>query len=347
METLEKDRFEINVHGRPPIVPPPPAPYIAAMRLPDLEAWAIFACVIEHHSFSAAAEAVGVSKATVSKAIARLEAQIGAALFHRTSRRLTLTEQGRSLADPARAMLAQARAAEEAAQEGAAALAGRVRVSAPMSFGLAHVAPVIARFLAEQPGIEIDLNLSDAVVDIVAEGFDVALRIGTLPDSSLRARRLRPVAMHIVGAPGYFARRGRPAHAAALAEHRLLGYSNAAGPWQFTGPGGAQVALRASGPLTANSGEALLPALCAGLGMAVLPDFIVAAELASGRLEAVLPEWQAAPLALHLLTPPATLRPARVEALLAFLTEALGAADVSRTVQKMPRLVDSPSLELN
>jgi len=294
------------------------------MRLPDLEAWALFACVIEHRSFSAAAEAVGVSKATVSKAIARLEAQLGTALFHRTSRRLTLTEQGRGLADRARAMRADARAAEEAAQEGAAALAGRVRVSAPMSFGLGHVAPVIARFLAEHPRIEIDLDLSDAVVDIVAQGFDVALRIGQLPDSSLRARRLRPIAMHIVGAPAYFARHGRPSHAAQLAEHRLLGYSNVSGPWHFTGPGDAQVALRSSGPLTANSGEALLPALCAGLGLAVLPDFIVAADLAAGRLEAVLTDWHPPALALHLLTPPATLRPARVETLIAFLSAELG-----------------------
>ena len=244
-------------------------------------------------------------------------------------------------------MLAEARAAEEAAQEGAAALAGRVRVSAPMSFGLAHVAPVIARFLAENPRIEIDLDLSDAVVDIVAQGFDVALRIGQLPDSSLRARRLRPIAMHIVGAPAYFARHGRPAHAAQLAEHHLLHYSNVTGPWHFTGPDGAQVTLRSRGPLSANSGEALLPALCAGVGLAVLPDFIVGAEIAAGRLVAILPDWHPPALALHLLTPPATLRPARVEALIAFLGAELGGAGMSRTVQETPRLVDSPSLELN
>lgn len=317
------------------------------MRLPDLEAWALFACVIEHRSFSGAAEAVGVSKATVSKAITRLEAQLGTALFHRTSRRLALTEQGRGLADHARAMLAEARAAEEAAQEGAAALAGRVRVSAPMSFGLAHVAPVIARFLALNPRIEIDLDLSDGVVDIVAQGFDIALRIGRLPDSSLRARRLRPVAMHIVGAPAYFERHGRPGHPGQLAEHQLLAYSNVTGPWQFTGPDGAQVTLRARGPLSANSGEALLPALCAGVGLAVLPDFIVGAEIAAGRLEPILSEWHPPALALHLLTPPATLRPARVEALIAFLGEALGENRMSRTVQETPRLVDSPSVGLN
>ena len=158
------------------------------MRLPDLEAWAIFAAVAEHRSFSGAAAAIGLSKATVSKAVSRLEAQIGQSLFHRTSRRLALTEAGRPLADHAARLLAEARAAEEAAHDAASSPAGRVRLAAPMSFGIANVAPLVARFLAQHPGVEIDLHLSDARIDIVAEGFDVALRIGDLADSSLRAR---------------------------------------------------------------------------------------------------------------------------------------------------------------
>ena len=290
------------------------------MRLPDLEAWAIFASVVEHRSFSAAADAIGLSKATVSKAITRLEAHLGQSLFHRTSRRLALTEAGKPLAEHAARILAEARLAEESANDAASAPTGRVRLAAPMSFGITNVAPLLAEFLAAHPGIEVDLHLSDARVDIVAEGFDVALRIAELPDSSLRARRLCTINSYIVAAPNYLAANGTPTHPAQLGEHRLFGYSNVVGPWRFHGPGGAEVSVRAQGPLTANSGEAILPALVAGLGIARLPEFIVGAALASGALVSILADWAPAPIGLHLLTPPSPLRPARVEALIAFLS---------------------------
>ncbi|QKR98653.1 LysR family transcriptional regulator [Sphingomonas sp. CL5.1] len=293
------------------------------MRLPDLEAWATFATVADHSSFSAAAAAMGVSKATVSKTVARLEASLGQSLFHRTSRRLTLTEAGKPLAERARRMLAEAVAAEEAAHDAASAPAGRVRLAAPMTFGVTNVAPLIAEFLGEYPGIEIELALSDARVDIVAEGFDVALRIADLPDSSLRARRLCSIASHIAAAPAYLERYGTPRHPGELGAHRLLGYTNITGPWRFRGPGGAEVAVRAEGPLAANSGDALMPALIAGIGIARLPDFILGDALAGGQVVEILPEWRPAPVGLHLLTPPSPLRPARVEALIAFLAERL------------------------
>lgn len=292
-------------------------------RLPDLEAWAIFAAVAEHRSFSGAATALNLSKSTVSKAVSRLEEHLGQQLFHRTSRRLALAESARPLAERARAMLAEAEAAEEAARDAASAPAGRIRVAAPMSFGVLRIAPVLASFLAEYPAVEIDLHLSDARVDIVAEGFDVALRIADLPDSSLRARRLCSIGMHIVASPAYLTEHGRPAHAAQLADHRLLGYSNVSGPWRFRGPEGAEVAVPCRGPLAANSGDALLPALLAGLGVARLPGFIVGPHLADGALEAILPEWTPPPTGLHLLTPPGHLRPARVEALIAWLARHL------------------------
>lgn len=293
------------------------------MRLPDLEAWAIFAAVVEHRSFSGAADAIGLSKATVSKAITRLEAHIGQSLFHRTSRRLALTEAGKPLAEHARRIRAEAEAAEEAARDAASAPTGRVRLAAPMSFGISNVAPLLAAFLAAHPGVEIDLHCSDARVDIVAEGFDVALRIGDLPDSSLRARKLCTIRTHLVAAPAYLAKVGTPAHAADLSAHRLLGYSNVSGPWRFQHADGSDVAIRPNGPLTANSGEALLPALVAGLGIARLPGFIVGPHLASGALVEILPDWAPAPIGLHILTPPSALRPARVEALIAYLSQHL------------------------
>ena len=293
------------------------------MRLPDLEAWAIFAAVVEHRSFSGAADAIGLSKATVSKAITRLEEHIGQSLFHRTSRRLTLTEAGRPLADHAARILAEAHAAEEAARDAASSPTGRVRLAAPMSFGISNVAPLLAQFLAAHPGVEIDLHCSDARVDIVAEGFDVALRIGDLPDSSLRGRRLCDIAAHLVAAPAYLAAHGTPAHPSDLTGHRVLGYSNVLGPWHFQHADGSDIALRPRGPLTANSGEALLPTLIAGLGIARLPGFIVGPHLASGAVVEILPDWAPNPIGLHILTPPSPLRPARVEALIAFLSATL------------------------
>ena len=292
------------------------------MRLPDLEAWAIFACVVEHRSFSGAAAAIGVSKATVSKAISRLEAQLGTSLFHRTSRKLTLTDSGKGLADHARRILAEAQAAEEAAHDSATLPTGLVRVAAPMTFGMTYLAPAIAEFLVSHPGIQIDLNLSDARVDIVADGFDIALRIADLPDSSLRARRLCGIAVHCVASPGYLDRRGRPGHPAQLSEHDCLGYTNTpGGVWRFAGPGGEEAMVHASGPLMTNSGDAMLPALRKGLGVARLPEFIVRDDLAAGTLEAILTAWVPPAIGLHLLTPPSTLRPARVEILIGFLAE--------------------------
>jgi DNA-binding transcriptional LysR family regulator len=290
------------------------------MRLPDFEGWAIFACVVEHRSFSGAAAAIGVSKATVSKAVSRLEGALGTSLFHRTSRRLTLTESGKALAEYAKRIVAEGEAAEEAARDSATLPAGLVRVAAPMTFGTTYLAPAIAEFLAANPGIEIELALSDARVDIVAEGFDVALRIADLPDSSLRARRLCGIAVHVVAAPTYLDRHGRPAHPAQLGEHACIGYTNApGGVWRFTGPGGEEAAVRPTGPLATNSGDAMLPALRAGLGIARLPGFIVDADLKAGTIEAILTDWATPSIALHLMTPPGTLRPARVELLIDFL----------------------------
>lgn len=291
------------------------------MRLPDFEAWAIFACVVEHRSFSGAAEAIGVSKATVSKAVARLEASLGTTLFHRTSRRLSLTDSGTALAERAARILAEAREAEEQARDAATAPVGLVRIAAPITFGIRFVAQAVADFLAEHPGIEVDLRLSDARVDIVAAGFDIALRIADLPDSSLRARRLAPVRVRVVAAPAYLERHGTPQHPADLANHACFGYANAIGTWHFRNAAGEDAAVRPVGPLVTDNGDAMLPALCGGLGIARLPDFIVDSEIADGRLVELLPDWSSGSIALHLMTPPSPLRPARVEAMIAFLAE--------------------------
>lgn len=293
------------------------------MRLPDFEAWAIFASVVENRSFTGAADALGLSKATVSKAVTRLEQHLGTALFHRTSRRLSLTESGETLSAHAARILAEAEAAEEAARDEASSPAGLVRVAAPMTFGLLHVGPAIADFLAQYPGIKVDLHLSDEKVDIIDGGFDIALRIAALPDSSLRARRLGPVHAHIIAAPSYFERHGRPHHPADLARHACIRYAYTNNPdlWRFRGPDGEEAVVRIDGPLRCNSGEAMLPALRAGLGISRLPGFIVDADIAAGNLETVLEDWAIDPVALHLLSPPGGPRPVRVRLLIDFLTQ--------------------------
>lgn len=291
------------------------------MRLPDFEAWAMFAAVVEHRSFTDAAKALSVSKATVSKAITRLEQHLDTSLFSRTSRRLALTESGKRLADHAARILAEGQAAEEAARDETAVLSGTVRLGAPMTFGLLRVAPLVAEFTKAHPQVNVDLHLSDARIDMIAMGLDATIRIAEMPDSSLRARRLADVNMHVIASPAYLAERGRPSHPSDLGSHDAICYSNVATPdvWRFSGPGQQNVAVQVRARLTVNSGEAMLPALHAGIGIARLPDFIVGDALAAGELEEVLIDWRPPPLGLHLVTPPSRLRPARVEALLDFL----------------------------
>jgi len=295
-------------------------------KLPDFEGLAVFAKVAELRSFALAAEELELSKATVSKAVARLEKKLGARLLNRTSRRLALTDAGHRMLDRAGRILAEGEAAESEAHAQSATPRGLVRLAVPMSFGLREVAPLIPQFLAIYPEVSVDLHLSDAVVDLIGAGFDAALRIAALPDSSLRARRLRDMRRYLVGAPSYLKRHGRPAHPRDLMRHACLCYAYLPTPdvWRFVNAAGEEIQVRPSGPLRANNADALAPALFAGLGLAVQPDFVVGDAVARGRLEVVMPEWSAPPIALHLVMPPGGPRPARVEAIAEFLAQRLG-----------------------
>jgi DNA-binding transcriptional LysR family regulator len=262
-------------------------------KLPDLEGLAIFAKVAETRSFAAAAAELNLSKATVSKAVSRVETKLRTQLFNRTSRRIALTDAGRQLSSRAAQILADGGAAEDEALARTTAVRGPVRLAAPMSFGVLHLAPLLPEFLATHPEVSIDLHLSDAMVDMIGDGFDAAIRIAALPDSSLVARQLCGMPRYLVGSPTYLSKHGRPQHPLHLPQHPCIGYAYTVTPdtWRFTHKNGKTATVRPSGPLRVNNGDAMMPALIAGTGLGILPEFIVRDALADGRLERLLPDW--------------------------------------------------------
>lgn len=294
------------------------------MALPDYEGWACFVAVADGGSFTAAAAALGLSKASVSKAVTRLEVSLGISLLHRSSRVVAVSTAGAGLLDEARAMVAAATAATEAARGDRVDLAGPIRLAAPMSFGIKVLGPPLAAFLDQHPAVEIEVLLSDARHDPVAEGIDLTLRISPLADSSLLARTIAPVAASVLASPAYLEKYGAPKHPLDLGGHRLVGYGHRqrAMPLHFQRKG-EEATVLPSGPMFTNNGDIVVPLLAAGGGIAVLPDFIAATELASGALVRILTDWSLPQAYLHLLSPPSRLRPARVRALSDYLVDNL------------------------
>lgn len=296
-------------------------------KLPDFEGLAMFAKVAEERTFAAAARAMGVSVATVSRAVSRLEDRLGARLLNRSSRQLALTEFGRTVADSASRIYREAEAAEAAAREMSVRPRGLVRLAVPMSFGLRWVAPILPDFLRAYPEITIDLHLSDAPVDLIGQGFDAALRIAVLPDSALSARWLAPMARLIVAAPAYLERHGRPAHPRELAGRACLGYAYRArnDHWRFTDRDGNQETVEPAGQLRVTNVDALVPTVLAGLGIAELPEFVAGQYLASGAMEVILKEWMLEQGGLYFVTPSVHARPAKVTVLGDFFLRHLAA----------------------
>ena len=294
------------------------------MALPDYEGWACFVAVADSGGFTAAASALGLSKASVSKAVSRLEASLGITLLHRSSRSVTVSTAGAGLLEEARAMVAAATAATEAAHGDRFDLAGPIRLAAPMSFGIKVLGAPLAAFMAEHPAVEIELTLSDARHELIAEGFDLALRVASLDDSSLLARTIAPIPTSVIASPAYLDRHGTPRHPLELAGHRLAGYGHRekARPLRFHREG-EEATIVPAGPLFTNNGDVIVPMLVAGGGIAVLPHFIIDAELRAGTLVPILTDWSLPQAYLHLLSPPSRLRPARVRALSDYLADTL------------------------
>jgi len=286
---------------------------VAAMRA--------FAAVAERGSFLAAARALGISRAMASRHVQDLEAHLGARLLDRTTRRVAPTEAGRVYHERCAAILAELAEADSAVGALQARPSGRLRVSAPVSFGTMHLAAAVADYMAAHLQVSIELALEDRMVDLVEEGHDLAIRVVRLAPSSLVARRLAPCRLVACAAPSYLRRAGAPRLPADLARHECLGYAYAS--WgdnrRFVGPGGEEVAVRVSGRLRANNGDALRAAALHGAGIALLPSFIVGRDLASGGLRRVLPRHEAPPIAIHAVRPQGRHLTAKVRSFIDFL----------------------------
>lgn len=263
----------------------------------DLNAFAVFVAVAEAGGFTAAARELRVSKSAVSKSVSELERRLGVRLLNRTTRRLSLTEAGRRFLDGCRLALAAAEAAERDAGALAATPRGLLRVNAPVTFGLRHLSALVPEFMARYPDIAVEIDLIDRRVDLVEEGYDVAVRIGALVDSTLVARRLADNRYAVCAAPSYLAAQGRPLRPEDLAAHDCLIYSyqSSGRIWRFAGPRGRARKVRVNGSLVANNGDLLLDACRAGRGICLSPTFMCAEDLAAGRLVPVLADWTPLP----------------------------------------------------
>jgi DNA-binding transcriptional LysR family regulator len=271
---------------------------------------------------SAAARELGVSPPVISKRIRALEERLGTRLLQRTTRQLALTEGGKGFYERVVAILASVDEAEAWVSRRAAAARGVLRVSAPTSFGRMHVAPHLVDFLKEYPDITMDLSLSDAFVDIVAEGFDLAIRIADLADSSLVAKRLAPNHRVLCATPGYLMEMSEPASLAELQKHRLLVHN--ADSWRLEGPGGPAV-VKVESAVRTNSSEVIREAVLAGIGIALRSTWDVGPEIDSGRLRIVLPGWCASSrVAVHAVYPSRRHLAHKVRVFMDFLADRFG-----------------------
>jgi len=295
----------------------------------------MFAKVAEERSFAAAARAMGVSVATVSRAITRLEERLGGRLFNRTSRRLAMTDYGRTLAERASRIYADAEETEDFARKASSRPRGLVKLAAPLSFGARWVAPLLPEFFRRYPDIAVELHLTDAQADLIGGGFDAALRIAVMADSSLVARLIVAVRRFVVASPSYLARYGRPRHPRDLGTHRCLSYANRAKHdiWRFTHlKTTEECSITPTGQLRGTSVEALLPTVLEGLAITELPEFVATHYFPEKQLEPILTDWSLPEGGLYFVTPTARARPAKVSALADFLitelTDARWRADV-------------------
>ncbi|OOE81149.1 LysR family transcriptional regulator [Salinivibrio siamensis] len=281
-----------------------------------------FLSVAEHGSFTQAANKLDTTVVSVSRRVAALEAYLGVKLFHRTTRKVSLTDEGELYYQRCRPLIAALVDAEQTITQAQSLPAGQIRVTAPVNFGEQYIAPLLAPFMVAYPQVAVDLHLTNRRVDMTDTGTDVAIRIGHLPDSSLKAKRLGSRQLTICASPDYLALNGRPDSPSALSHHRCLVGSNE--HWHYQS-GGKVRTLTVSGRLRCNSGVALLNAAKHGLGLAQLPHYYVQSALASGELEEVLTDYRVEDEGIWALYPSGRQLQPKVSAWLAFLAEHLPA----------------------
>lgn len=290
-------------------------------RLEEIDA---FVRIAEAGSISRAAERARIAKSAMSRRLSELEARLGAPLFARTTRKMTLTDAGAAFLARARRLLDDLEEAEAEASEGAAALAGALKIAAPLSFGLTHLKPVIADFVRRHPKVNVEVDFSDRRVDIVGEGFDAAVRIGVLADSTLIAAKLCPIRAVAAAAPAFWKQHGEPQHPRDLSTLPLLAYSNVPRPGalRYWGPGGESGVIEPPVRGLANNGDFLADMAANVCGFVVGPTFLMHERLRSGALEPVLCGYEWSNASLHLVYPPTRQPSARLRA----FADAVGAA---------------------
>ncbi|MBI5272177.1 MAG: LysR family transcriptional regulator [Burkholderiales bacterium] len=292
-------------------------------RLTQIET---FVAVAQRGSLSAAARAEGVAPAVIGRRMDALEARLGVKLLQRTTRRLHLTHEGSAFLESCQRLLVEFQNAEASVSAGGVKASGHLRITGPAGFGRRHIAPLVPAFLARHPDVSLSLNLSDRVVDLVNEGYDCAVRVGDLPDSSLVSVRLADNRRLCVASPAYLARAGTPAHPDALARHECLTLSSEASQsrgWAFT-VGGEVVHLRPSGRLDCSDGQVLHQWCLDGLGLAWRSTWEVQSDIARGRLVSVLDDFAAPPNGIHAVFPSARHLPLRVRLWIDFLKHHYG-----------------------
>src|SRR5690606_30868664 len=282
----------------------------------------MFIAVMETGSFTAAARRFGTTSGQASKVVARLEAELGVRLLNRTTRAVSATEVGQAYYEQLRGLIEEFDALDQSVRDASASPRGRVRLTAPLTFGATELVPALNRFASAFPDISLDVSFSDRVVNLVDEGFDAAVRVGRPTDITLIARRLCQIRVVLVGAESYLDRAGVPAAPADLARHECVIDTNFRDPWHWhfrTGGRVEQVPVR--GRLRYSNAEACLGAAEAGLGLAFVPDFVAASSLRAGRVRALLADHADDPLGVFALYPPGRHLAAKVRVLIDHLAE--------------------------
>jgi len=282
-----------------------------------------FVAVADAGSFVKAAETLGVSKAAVSRYLAELEARLGVRLLHRTTRKLSLTPEGEVFQARCRDLLGGVSEAEAEITSSSGEASGLLRINVPFSFGLLHLAPLWAEFMAQHPQVVLDVTLADRVADLVEEGFDLAVRIARLPNSSLVSRQLTSTRMVLCASPTYLQTRGHPGHPSELADHDVLTYSlfSMGEQWEFTGSEGA-VTVRVRPRLRTNSGDTCRVAALRHQGIVLQPSFLVGPDLQAGTLVEVMPAWRSIELGVYAVYPSRKFVSPKVRLMIDFLAKA-------------------------